>query len=258
MSNKLIYLLISFALIFNGCNKPNTFTVLNGKQIDLQKATINRQKIYFAQIDLEKFQLEIIENKDYQKAQNLQEIHQLNNSLFTFNGSFFSEKFTPTGLLISNGKELYPLVKADLLDGIFTIDQNNQPKLYHYPDYKKQNTQLKLQFAIQNGPILIDEKGEIAIGNKSNKRANRTAIGLTKDNQLVVIINKQPILANDSAPTLYEFANLIKTSSEFKNLQIHSVLNLDGGPSTGVVNGDQYLPELDKIQNIIIIKPRRA
>lgn len=257
---KSIYIAISISLIFNlsGCSYPTITKKTINSDLNLQQLEVNKQKIYFSIINPEKFQLEIVQNTEYTHTKNLQKIHQDYDSLLTFNGSFFSEKFTPTGLLISTGQELAPLIKADLLDGILTIDQNNQPKLYNYDEFKKVRSKLHLQFAIQNGPTLINTQGQIIISNKSIKKANRTAIGLTKDNQLVVIIDRQTILDQDKSPTLYEFADLIKNSPELKNLGIHSVLNLDGGPSTGLVIHDQYIPELDKIQNIIIIKPRSA
>lgn len=258
---KFIWPLLAVLLFLTGCSfSPNTAQTDNG--LNFQKMEIGQDKIYLTKIDPAKLQLQIIQNTDQINARNLQEIHQQNKSLVTFNGSFFSENFQPTGLLISQGQELAPLVKADLLDAIFTIDRNNQPKLYTYEDFKKirniieGDPSLQLQFAIQNGPTLIDDQGNLAVTNKSIKKANRTAIGITKDRQLVVIIDRETILDTDKSPTLYQFADLIKNSAELKDLGIHSVLNLDGGPSTGLVVNDQYFPELDKIQNIIITKPR--
>jgi uncharacterized protein YigE (DUF2233 family) len=252
---KSIRLLATTLLLFlAGCSfNPGNIQTDNG--LSFQKLEIGQDKIYLAQIDPSKLQLEIVQNFDQNKAGNLQEIHRQNQSLLTFNGSFFSENFQPTGLLISRGKELSPLVKADLLDAVFTVDQNNQPKLYPYAEFKQVRPSLHLQFAIQNGPTLIDDQGNLAVTNKSIKKANRTAIGITKDGQLVVIIDRETILDSDKSPTLYQFADLIKNSNELKEFGIHSVLNLDGGPSTGLIIDDQYFPELDKIQNAIITKP---
>lgn len=252
---KFIWLLLATSLFLTSCSL-DTYSTKPDHGLNFQKLEIGQNKIYLTSIDPTKLQLQIIQNTDQNNALNLEEIHQQHQSLFTFNGSFFSEDFQPTGLLISQGKELAPLVKADLLDGIFTIDQNNQPKLYPYEQFKKLRPSLNLQFAIQNGPTLIDDQGNLAVTNKSIKKANRTALGITKDRELVVIIDRETILDTDKSPTLYQFADLIKNSAELKELGIHSVLNLDGGPSTGLIVNDQYFPELDSIQNIIITKPR--
>jgi len=248
------WLLLATTLLLSSCSLAPDSQNNNG--LNFQELKINHASVYLAEIETAKLQLQIIQNTDTHNAQNIQEIHQQNKSVFSFNGGFFSEDFHPTGLLISEGKELAPLVKADLLDGIFTIDQNNQPKLYSYSEFKTKRPSLQLQFAIQNGPTLIDDQGNLAISNKSIKKANRTALGITKDQQLVVIIDRETILDIDKSLTLYQFADLIKNSTELKDLGIHSVLNLDGGPSTGLIINDQYFPELDDIQNIIITKPR--
>jgi len=255
MSKYVWLTLIASTVLLSACDQPTINQPPLNAGLTFQQLEIGQDKIYLTQIDPTKLNLQIVQNTDKEQALNLQQIHQQNHSVFSFNGGFFSEKFEPTGLLISQGQELSPLIKADLIDGVFTINQNNQPKLYQYHQYKKLQSELKLQFAIQNGPILIDDQGNIAIDNKIVKKANRTAIGITKDNQVVVIIDRQTILDTDKSPTLYQFADLIKNSSELKQLGIHSVLNLDGGPSTSLSINDQYFPELEKIQNIIITKP---
>ncbi len=246
--------LAAIFLLFTGCSL-NPISTSTNTGLDFKQMGIGYNSIYLARLDTTKLQLQIVQNRDPDRTQNLEEIHKSNKSLFTFNGSFFSEKFTPTGLLISGQQELAPLVKADLLDGIFTIDSQHKPKLYIYPEFKKLSTTLQPEFAIQSGPTLIDSQGNLAVTDKSTKKANRTAIGIDKDGQVVVIIDRESILDIDKSLTLYQFADLIRNSPELKPLGIHSLLNLDGGPSTGFVIGDQYFPEFDKIQNIIITTP---
>jgi hypothetical protein len=39
-------------------------------------------------------------------------------------------------------------------------------------------------------------------------------------------------------------------------MELHSILNLDGGPSTGIVIKNEYIPELNTIQNAVFTVPR--
>lgn len=256
----LLLSIFSLSLVISGCTLPpanigSNSTPAPSRGLTFETIKNSEHQLFVAVLNTAENQLEVVQNMDENNPLNIQEIHELNKSVLSFNGGFFSEDFKPSGLLISQGKELAPLVKADLLDGIFTIDENNKPKLYKYEEFKKAYPKLKLNFAIQNGPVLIDNQGKPAISNKSIKKANRTALGISKDGQLVVIIDRESILDTNKSPTLYQFADLIMNSAELKDLGIHSVLNLDGGPSTGLAYDDQYYSELDKVQNVIIIKP---
>lgn len=264
-------ILFSLVILLSGCDNssikhikplPSTSTNIIQDQwtehqgIKAKHWESDNQNYYALIFDPAKFDLQIVENpSDEKNRKSLEDIHREQNAVVSLNGSFYSEEFQPTGLLISQNKTLFPLIKADLLNGIFAISQDHQPKLLTYDQYKK--TSPKLNFAIQNGPILIDDQGKIAIEERSTKTANRTAIGLTKDSQIILIFCRNSILNQSDAPTLYQFANTILNSPELKDLKIHSLLNLDGGPSTSFALANEVYPEqFEKVENIIIVKPR--
>ena len=110
-------------------------------------------------------------------------------------------------------------------------------------------------FAMQNGPILLDEKRNIPVSADLGKPAAITAIGLDKNGHIIVIIMTQSVFNNDNTLSLYDFANVLKDNSLFAELNLHSVLNLDRGPSTGLMFADQYYSEINRVQNVIVVKP---
>ncbi|MCC6643424.1 phosphodiester glycosidase family protein, partial [Candidatus Peregrinibacteria bacterium] len=167
---------------------------------------------------------------------------------------FFTEEFQSTGLLISRGKTLHDYQKGQLINGIFLLNKNHQPKLIP----ADQDLPTNPDFAIQNGPILLDDHSDIMVDEKLNKSASRTAIGIDKDNHIIVIFLRQSLLNRDNTLTLLEFARILANSDYFRKIGLHSVLNLDGGTSTGLAIGDEYFPELAKVQNIIITKPQSS
>lgn len=212
---------------------------------------VNDKDLLIAKIDPKKFKLGIYQNKDVKKAKNIKEIHEVTHSLLTFNGAYFTEDFKPTGLLISDGQQIRDINNANLTNGILTIDNEGNTQLLN------QDTQLNnVEFAIQNGPILINAEGNIMIKKDDGNTASRTAIGLDNKGNLILIVLKQNLLNANNAMSLYNFAHMIKDSPQMKIINITSVLNLDGGTSTGLMIDGKYYAEMEKVQNVIIVKER--
>ena len=228
------------------------------EQISSSNQENSSKKFLLARINPAKYRLEVIENQPEPHSKSIQEIHQENNSLLSFNGTYYTEDFQPTGLLVSNGNPLYPLVKGELINGVFTIDQNSQPQLYTYQEFQDAQSELipQLDFAIQSGPILIDENGEIIVSEENKVEAGRTILGLDKENQIVVVELRQTLLDSKNKLPLYQLAEILKTDPAFTDMGLHSVINLDGGRSSGLAFQDQYFPEYEQVQNIIITKAR--
>jgi uncharacterized protein YigE (DUF2233 family) len=199
-------------------------------------------------IDPKLYNFAIVQNSDKESAKNLKEIQETSNALLTFNGAFFTEDYKPTGLLISKNQELHHLSKADLMNGIFSIDSNNKTAVSDQHQFSPKNT----GFAIQNGPLLMLD-GRTQIKSDNGKTASRTVIGVDSAGNIVLILVKQSLLNSDNTLTLFELANLLKDSPELHSLNLISALNLDGGPSTGMIVQDQYYPEMEKVQNAVIV-----
>ncbi len=255
-----IFLLIS--LVLTGClatSFPETEPASSpGTGLSLNELNISGKNFLIVKIDPALYRLKIIENTPPPDSKNIRDIHLEKKSPLSFNGSFFSQDFQPLGLLVSEGKLLFPLNKSDLMNGLFTINQKGQPELLEFQQFQKNQNNIlpSLDFAIQSGPILIDGNGKITADRKNAKKAGRTAIGLDKANNLIVIMLRQTLLDQENALSLYDFAELLENSPQLGPLGLHSVLNLDGGNSSGLAINNQYYPELEKVQNIIISESR--
>lgn len=213
----------------------------------------DERDILLVKIDPKLFHFEIYENKNLAEAKTISDIQEKEGAVLSFNGSFFGEDFRPVTLLKSEGKILHKLSKANLVNGVFVITKDNQPKLIEAEKYTDDD---KIDFAIQNGPILLDENGESQIISDTGKMASRTALGVDNENNVVLLIMKDSLFTSGNSITLYKFAELLQKWSAFRKMGLNSVLNLDGGPSTGVMIGTHYFPEMDKVQNVVMVKDK--
>lgn len=222
---------------------------------------IDNKDLLIIKINPRIYEFKIYENRNRVNAKTIEQIHKNTTSLLTFNGGFFTEDFKPTGLLISNGKQLKSISNADLLNGILAINKNGEIDFFHQTNEGKFPININAEnyyFAIQNGPALIDRQRRILINQDTEKMSSRTAIGVDKNNNIILIILKQSLLNPNNTISLYQFAHLIHDSSIFQDLGVNSVLNLDGGSSTGLMVDDRYFPEMEKVQNIITVKPKTS
>ncbi len=263
---KLSLIVISFIII--GCAPLSNFNH-SGKYplnqwtqikpgISYQPLQIKKFHLNLIKINPNKFLFKTIQNLSANTAKPINQIHTEYHSVFSVNGSFFDKKFNPTGLIISDYQSIGKINPSNLSNGIFTINNKHVPYLYHSPIFanlsKKQRN--NFEFAIQNGPILLNQNGKTSIKKDTGNFAARTAIGIDKDNNIIIIVIKQSIENLGNQLTLFKFAKLLQDNQIFHTLQLHSVLNLDGGPSTGFALNNFYLPELTPVQNIIITLPR--
>lgn len=254
-------------LVFSGCNftftapapqKPNPSTSQTLAWQELLKGLaysnlqISNKELFLVKIDPAQYQFKVYQNPDEKNAKSIKQIHQEQKSLVTFNGSFFDENFKALGLLVDGGKQLHEQSPSELMNGIFSISQNYTPSV----SFKQKFTlNPDINFAIENGPILIDEKGVIQTKKDTGKTAARTALGLDNQNNILLIVLQQNLLQSDNTLSLYEFAHLLREASALKGLDIHSVLNLDGGKSTGLMIDNHYFPEVNSVQNVIMVSP---
>lgn len=256
LTRKSLYIVVS-SLILAGClagtltdERPKTDSA---RFPSLQELKIADKNILIARFDPSAIQLGIVEN-DPQNPKSIQTIHEESNSLLSFNGSFFSPEFEPLGLLISNGKLLAPLNKSDLMNTVFTVNTKGLPEIFTYEEFLENESRLlpELDFAIQSGPLLLDARGKNIADHQNNIKAGRTAIGLDKDSNVVILMMRQSLLDRDNALTLHEFAEMATSDNQLSDLGLHSLVNLDGGNSSGLALNNRYFPELEKVQHVIV------
>lgn len=224
----------------------------------------SRKEFFVVKVDPRKFDFRVVTNESEEKAKTIKQVHMAENSVLTFNGAFFDKQFKAMGLLQDANHRVHKMVQSDLMNGIFRTVCGEVPDYLHaaelmsLKDYKDLSPAEDCGFWIQNGPILLDNVGGVRIDTDTGKMAARTAIGLDRDGNVLVIVLHQSLLNTDNAMSLYQFAHLLKDTEPFAGMGLRSVLNLDGGPSTGLAVGGEYIPEIKNVQNIIITLPKHA
>jgi exopolysaccharide biosynthesis protein len=134
------------------------------------------------------------------------------------NGSFFDQNFVPTGFVKDGNIISQKLFDFDKSGAIF-FDQGMVQVTG-----AMQNDFVHASGAVQSYPVLIQD-GISQVQKDSGHRARRTAVARDEKNNLVIII------ADETEISLYEFARALATLTP----HITTALNLDGGPSTGMV-----------------------
>jgi uncharacterized protein YigE (DUF2233 family) len=217
------------------------------------------RELFLVRVNPRLFEFKIYQNKDQVSAKSLQDIHTKTGSVLTFNGAFFDKSFNAMGMLQDSSSTSHPKASSDLMNGIFYVaNEGVSPMAALIPaqDDFKNVPDAKHAFMLQNGPALLDNQGGILPTSDTGKQAGRTALGVDKDGNVVLIVLHQDIMNTDNALSLYQFAHLLKENSLLAPLGLHGVLNLDGGPSTGVAVGGEYLPESNLVENAVVTLPR--
>jgi uncharacterized protein YigE (DUF2233 family) len=171
-------------------------------------------KLNAFKIDLDDYQLDIALNNDnLTKLANLKNFAEQEKASLVINGGFFTPQYKPLGLRISNYQQLNEL-KPISWWGVFYIKKN---RAYIRP-FKNLGRYKQIAFAVQAGPrLLINSK----IPKLKSGKAQRTALGITKENDLIIVTTQ------NAAISTYELASLMKDQ-----LGCVNALNLDGGSST--------------------------
>jgi len=142
-------------------------------------------------------------------------------ALAAVNGGYFDEKYRPVGWLVDRGTELAPRVSRTS-GGVVAVRAGG---LYIGP---LKEVPWKPEFALQNGPRLVEAAGQIGIRTDDGKRAARTVACDAAGRLHLILLLAPP----HEGPTLHETARLLVA------MGCRAALNLDGGPSSGL-----WLPE---------------
>lgn len=160
------------------------------------------------------------------------------------NGGFFDTSVGPVGLLIREGQTVQPISEQASLSGLVCISSDGKLVLKHRED----DVGPDVREAIQAGPFLIDPGGEPGIHTEDLKLAQRSAIGISAAGEVVLL--------TASECTLYQFATILRTRAKQLGVQrFDRVLNLDGGPSSGLfIEGELNRPPIGPLHNVILFK----
>jgi uncharacterized protein YigE (DUF2233 family) len=168
-------------------------------------------------------------------------------SLLAVNGGFFTEQYRSTALVISDGVASGTSYAG--FGGMLAVAPDGGVALRALRDQPYDSDEPLAQ-AMQSFPMLVFPGGAPADFQDNGGRARRTALALDRAGHLLVIV------CPSSALTLRELADWLLQS----DLDIDRALNLDGGPSTGMIladgSADAQIDSLGPLPLVLLAQPK--
>lgn len=204
------------------------------------------ESLYILRVDQNLFRLDVAY---HDTPQSLEDWQKETNAIMVVNGGFFrveNEKYVPNGLTVINGEVLGS--SYDGFGGMLAIHQGwaelrwlaDQPYIPGEP----------LHGAVQSFPMLVKPGGELGFSAEfeDNMQARRTVIAQDREGRILFM------LASRGHFTLHRLS-LYLTESDL-NLDI--AINLDGGPSSGILLAEprEIIPSQSLLPIVILVYPR--
>jgi len=222
-------------------------TGLEKREIDV---VVNKQQfdhLFLLRIDPAYFRFEIAYNAEHPKE--ILDWQKQTGALVVFNGGFFKvekQRYLPVGLLVVNGQAFGESYSG--FGGMFAITSRG-PELRSLVQQLYQPGE-PLQYALQSFPMLVKPGGLLGFPAQyeDNMLARRTVIGRDREGRFVVMV------ADSSYFSLHRLSLYLVDS----DLNLDVALNLDGGPSSGIVLADPYIlvPAPSYLPIVVAIFPR--
>lgn len=180
---------------------------------------LSKAAIHAFRVDLSYYQLKSLQTQDQNKVLNgLQELVIANHASLGINGGFFNAEFKSMGLRINNNRIINSLQNTRWWGIFFT--RGSKAFIVSQREFTHNQS---INFAIQSGPRLIIN-GKIP--SLKHDIANRTALGITADNKVIILATEHYPLAMD------ELAVIMRQPENEGGLNCVNAINLDGGSST--------------------------
>lgn len=176
-------------------------------------------QVHAFRISPKHYRLKMAMAQDFEKsAAYVKDFVHKKNQVIVINGGFFTPQKSPLGLRIQNGKTRSRLKNISWWAVLY-----QRRGRYNIVAQRQFRTQRSIHFAIQSGPRLIVNGN---IPRLKGGVAERSAIGITHDGELIVLVT-------DKAPmTTTDLAELMRRPWQEDGLACYQALNLDGGHST--------------------------
>lgn len=186
-------------------------------------------KIHLVKFQKESFAARVAE-AEYQTPKSVSQWAKECGHCVVINGAYFNEDHTAPGFVVIDGERASLGVFDQDKSGLVLINDNEiSIRDLDIEPLKASNTGLgeKMDYALQSYPFLVKE-GKAAVKEDSGLIARRSAIGVDENGDVLLF------LSNRGNLSLYEFAKVL----EQMELGIQTAINLDGGPSSGMVYAD--------------------
>lgn len=183
------------------------------------------------------------------EAQSLEAWQAETNALIIVNGGFFTEENYATGLTIVNGEPFG--TSYDDFAGMLAVSDagvevrwlREQPllNLSKEPFFPNES----LNYALQSFPVLVKPGGILGFPEEDGIPARRTVVAQDRNGNLLFII------APSGFMTLHQMSQWLVDS----DLDLYIALNLDGGPSSGLLlaHSDLTIPAFSPLPAVITV-----
>ena len=204
------------------------------------------ESLYLYRLDQNQFRLDVAY---HETPQSLEDWQRETGALMIVNGGFFrveNEKSIPNGLTVINGQAFGS--SYDSFGGMLAIRDGWAD--VRWLAQKPYDFTEPLQAGLQSFPLLVKPGGELGFPAEfeDNLAARRTVIAQDRDGRILFIVTPRGHF------TLHQLS-LYLTDSDL-NLDI--ALNLDGGPSTGILVADprEVIPSQTLLPIVILVYSR--
>ncbi len=204
------------------------------------------ESLYLLRLDPNQFRLDIAYHDAPQSLESWQaETH----ALVVVNGGYFrieNEKYVPNGLTIVNGKRLGASYES--FAGMLAIN-DDRTELRWLAD-KPYDPREPLRAALQSFPVLVKPGGQLGFPEQyeDNVQARRTVIAQDQEGRILFVV----------APRGYFTLHQLSLYLTKSDLQLDIAVNLDGGPSSGILLADPWeiIPAQTLLPYVILVYVR--
>jgi len=163
------------------------------------------------------------------------------------NGGYYTSEGSPTGLFITETKQLKRYIETSLSNAVYSINDFETPRI------TRLTPQDPLRVALQNGPLLIENDEVLKLSLKRDEEARRVIVGVTGENETVFIIIYD---ANSvfMGPRLQELPEVLELFEKNSQIDLADAMNLDGGSASSFISQEISLRELSPIGSYFCIK----
>lgn len=142
-------------------------------------------------------------------------------ALLVVNGGFYTEKYEATGLIISEGNASGTSYEG--FGGMFLVTETG-PQIRSLQDVPYDPVDAVFA-GLQSFPLLVKPGGEVGFPEEDGQRARRTVVARDRSGRLLFLIAPRGYF------TLHQLSRFLVNS----DLDLDVALNLDGGPSSGML-----------------------
>jgi len=204
------------------------------------------ESLYIFRLDQTRYRLDIAY---HETPQSLERWQAETNALLVINGGFFraeNEKYFPNGLTILNGEAMGSSYEP--FAGMLAVREGWAE--LRWLAQKPYTAGEPLQAGLQSFPMLVKPGGELGFPEEfeDNLPARRTVIGQDTQGRILFIVTPRGHF------TLHGLS-LYLTGSD---LDLDIAINLDGGPSSGILvaNPPEVIPSQTLLPIVILVYPR--